>query len=146
MGSVASNWAARRYYRQDEHSEGPSFPDLLLLADGGDRQALRALDQMAHAIGRGMRPIIAALSPGEIVFVGEFARMWSHMGPIIEQAVQQSVLVGPQPRIRPAAAEPSVAPLRGTVALVLQKHFGPAAATEKRQYRFAEKRSAARLQ
>lgn len=142
----ASNWAARRYYRQSEDSDGPSFLDLLLLADGGDRQALRALDQMAREIGRGMRMIIAGLSPSEIVFVGEFTKLWDHVRPVIEMAVAQSVLIGSPPRIRPAAAEPSIARLRGTVALVLQKHFGPAAVAEERQHRFAERRPAAIVQ
>jgi hypothetical protein len=35
--------------------------------------------------------------------------------------------------VRPAAAEPSNARLRGAVALVLQKHFGPSAVEEKRR-------------
>jgi predicted NBD/HSP70 family sugar kinase len=142
----ASNWAARRYYRQSADPDGPSFSDILSLAEGGDPQALQALDEMARQIGRGVRMIIAGLAPAEIVLVGEFTRMWSHMGPRIQQAVTQSALVGAPPRVRPAAAEPSVARLRGTVALVLQKHFGPAAATEKRQYRSAPKRSSGKLQ
>jgi hypothetical protein len=52
--------------------------------------------------------------------------MWNHMGPVIERAVKQSVLIGNPPSVRPAAAEPSVARLRGTVAMVLQEHFGSA--------------------
>lgn len=128
----ASNWAALRYYRASAGSDGPSFQDLLSLAEGGDRQALKALDHMAHEIGRGMRTVIAALAPEEVVLVGEFTRLWDHMGPIIQRAVEQSVLVGTPPRVRPAAAEPSVARLRGTVALVLQKHFGPTTAVEQR--------------
>lgn len=120
----ASNWAALRFYGASSQSEGPSFLDLIALAEGGDRQALRALTHMAEEIGRGMRMVIAALSPEEIVFVGEFIRMWKHTGPIIEQAVKQAVLVGSPPVVRPAAAEPSIARLRGTVAMVLQDHFG----------------------
>src|SRR5438552_16884476 len=92
---------------------------------------------MAHEIGRGMRTIITGLSPSEIVFVGEFTKLWHLVSPVIEKAVAQSVLIGSPPRIRPAAAEPSVARLRGTVALVLQKHFGPTVVAEKRQQRFA---------
>jgi len=140
----ASNWAALRYYRASAGSDGPSFQDLLALAEGGDRQALRALDQQAHQIGRGMRMIIAGLAPEEIVMVGEFTRLWSHLGPVIEEAAAQAVLVGRPPRVRPAAAEPSVARLRGTVALVLQKHFGPALTVE-RQQRQAERRAEAQV-
>ena len=138
----ASNWAALRYYRASAGSDGLSFRDLLSLAESGDRQAVRALDEMANQIGRGMRTIIAALSPEEIVMVGEFTRLWTRMGPVIEEAVKQSVLVGNPPRIRPAAAEPSVARLRGTVALVLQKHFGIESRGERRR-RIPERRTAA---
>lgn len=122
----ASNWAAVRFYSSSSRSGRPSFHDLLALAEGGDQQALRALDHMAHEIGRGMRMVIAALSPEEIVFVGEFTRLWSHTGPVIERAVRQSVLVGNPPLVRPASAEPSVARLRGTIAMVVQEHFGSA--------------------
>jgi len=128
----ASNWAALRYYRTTAGSDGPSFQDLLALAEGGDKLALKSLDHMAHEIGRGMRMIVATLAPEEIVFVGEFTKLWSRLGPLIETDVAASVLIGKPPTVRPAAAEPSVARLRGTVALVLQKHFGPAIATERR--------------
>jgi predicted NBD/HSP70 family sugar kinase len=122
--AYASNWATLRYYRRGQGEEEPSFLSLLSLAESGDGRALDSLSRMAHEIGRGMRPIIAALSPEEIVFVGEFTRLWSHMGAVIDAEVRESVLVGRAPRVRPATAEPRVARLRGTVALVLQKHFG----------------------
>ncbi len=122
----ASNWAALRYYSESgAGADELSFQDLLALAESGDTLALRALDQMAHGIGRGMRMIIGAVSPKEVVFVGEFARVWDRLRPVIEAEVAASVLVGKPPRVRPAEAEPSVARLRGTVAMVLQKHFGP---------------------
>ncbi len=57
----ASNWAALRFYGASNRSGGPTFQDLLALAEGGDQHALRALDHMAHEIGRGMRMVIAAL-------------------------------------------------------------------------------------
>ena len=130
----ASNWAALRYYNESSaQKNGPSFRDLLSLAESGDSLALKALTRMAHAIGRGMRMIVAGLSPEEIVLVGEFTRLWKQLGPLIEADVAASVLVGKPPRVRPAAAEPSMARLRGTVALVLQKHFGPSAAVERRR-------------
>lgn len=128
----ASNWAALRFYGASNRSGGPTFQDLLALAEGGDQHALRALDHMAHEIGRGMRMVIAAVSPEQIVFVGEFTRLWNHMGPVIERAVKQSVLVGNPPLVRPAAAEPCVARLRGTVAMVVQEHFGSAVARKRR--------------
>ncbi|HWF93201.1 MAG TPA: ROK family protein [Terriglobales bacterium] len=122
----ASNRAALRYYH--ESSATPyemSFQDLLALAEGGDPLALRALDKMAHALGKGLRMVVAGLAPEEIVIAGEFARLWERFGPVIESEVAASMLVGNPPRVRPAS-DPGVARLRGTVALVLQKHFGPA--------------------
>ena len=122
----ASNWAALRYYHESSKTvNGPTFHDLIALAESGDTLALKALDRMAHAIGRGMRMIVAGLSPEEIVFVGEFTRLWDRLGRLIEADVAAAVLVGKSPRVRPAEADPSTARLRGTVAMVLQKHFGP---------------------
>jgi predicted NBD/HSP70 family sugar kinase len=122
----ASNRAALRYYH--ESGSGPAvqgFPDLLALAETRNAAALRALDKMAHAIGRGMRMIVAGLAPEEIVVVGELTRQWQRFGPLIQAEVAAGALVGSPPRVRPA--EGTMARLRGTVALVLQKHFGPSA-------------------
>lgn len=122
----ASNWAALRYYHESSaNTGGLTFRHLLSLAESGDALAIKALDRMAEAISRGMRMIVAGLSPEEIVFVGEFTRLWDRFGPVIEAGVAAAVLVGKPPRVRPASAAPSAARLRGTVAMVLQKHFGP---------------------
>jgi predicted NBD/HSP70 family sugar kinase len=127
----ASNRAALRYYHEESATpEGFRFQDLMALADAGDKLAVRALEKMAHAIGRGMRMIVAGLAPEEIVLVAEFTRLWPRFGPVIESEVGSAVLVGKPPRIRPAAADPSTARLRGAVALVLQKHFGPSVQEE----------------
>jgi hypothetical protein len=67
--------------------------------------------------------LVAGLAAEEIVVVGECTPQWHRLGPIIEADV--AVLAGKPPRTRPAAAEPSMARLRGSVALVLQRHFGP---------------------
>jgi predicted NBD/HSP70 family sugar kinase len=120
----ASNRAALRYYHESSKAaDGLTFEDLLSLAEAGDGLALKALDKMAHAIGRGMRMIVAGLAPEEIVVAGEFARLWNRLGPLIEAEVAAATLVGKPPRVRPAD-EPGTARLRGTIALVLQRHFG----------------------
>lgn len=121
----ASNWAALRYYQESTGKDCPTFKGLLSLARSGDAPALAALDRMGKAIGRGLRMIVAGLSPEDIVFVGDFTRLWDRLRPGIEADVAAATLVGKPPRVRPAEAEPSMARLRGTVALVLQKHFGP---------------------
>lgn len=119
-----SNRAALRYYHESAtETNDMDFHDLLMLAESGDPLALKALDKMAHAVGRGMRMVVAGLAPEEIVVAGEFTRLWPRLGPIIQEEVKAAVLVGKPPRVRPAA-DPRMARLRGTVAMVLQKHFG----------------------
>ncbi|MGE0405200.1 MAG: ROK family protein, partial [Candidatus Korobacteraceae bacterium] len=119
----ASHRAAERYYRElNPSAESRSFRQLLAMAEGGDPLALEAMDKMARAVGRGVRVIATGLAPEEIVVVGEFTRLWSRLGPIIEKEVACALLPGRPPRVR-AVADPRTARLRGTVALVLQKHF-----------------------
>jgi predicted NBD/HSP70 family sugar kinase len=79
---------------------------------------------MAHYLGRGMRMIVAGLAPERIIVIGDLTRSWHRFGPVIEQEVQAQVLPGGvAPRLVPVH-EDGMARLRGTVALVLQKHFG----------------------
>jgi predicted NBD/HSP70 family sugar kinase len=119
-----SNRAALRYYLEaSSKPNGLSFLDLLSLADQGDTRAAGALEKMAHYLGRGMRMIVAGLAPERIVVVGDLTRSWSRFGPVIEAEVQAQVLPGGRaPSVVPAH-EDGMARLRGTVALVLQKHF-----------------------
>ena len=123
----ASNRAALRYYHESSTAgDGLNFQDLLALANADDAMALKALDKMAHAIGRGMKMIVTGLAPEEIVVVGEFTSQWHRFIPAIEAEVASAVLVGKLPRVRPAI-EPGMARLRGAVALVLHKYFGSTA-------------------
>jgi predicted NBD/HSP70 family sugar kinase len=120
----ASNRAAQRYYFESgSHSGELSFLDLLSRADQGDTRAAKALETMAHYLGRGMRMIVAGIAPERIVVVGDLTRSWHRFGPVIEAEVQDQTLPGAcAPRVVPAH-EDGMARLRGTVALVLQKHF-----------------------
>ena len=112
------------------------------MAEAGDSAAIQALEKMAHAIGRGLRMIVAGLAPEEIVVVGELTRLWQRLGPAIQAEVAAGALVGDTPLVRPA--EGSMARLRGTVALVLQKHFGAGAlAFEERKIGALAKRAVA---
>jgi predicted NBD/HSP70 family sugar kinase len=120
-----SNRAALRYYHEsNSHAEGLNFPDLLSLADQGDTRAAKALDTMAHYLGRGMRMIVAGLAPERIIVIGDLTRSWHRFGPVIEAEVLAQVLPGScPPRLIPVH-EDGMARQRGAVALVLQKHFG----------------------
>jgi predicted NBD/HSP70 family sugar kinase len=117
----ASNRAALRYYSE---STSLSFQDLLSLADQGDKSAQKALETQAHFLGRGMRMIVAGLDPEQILIIGDLTRSWHRFGPIIQAEVQaQGLSGGVAPKLIPVH-EDGMARLRGTVALVLQKHFG----------------------
>jgi predicted NBD/HSP70 family sugar kinase len=127
-----SNRAGLRYYHELSATQDElSFQDLLALADSGDGLALKALERMFEAIGRGMRMIVTGLAPHEIVVVGEVTRQWRRFGSLIEKEVGMGFLAGRPPRVRPT--EGDMARLRGTVALVLQKHFGPSAGAQEEE-------------
>jgi predicted NBD/HSP70 family sugar kinase len=119
-----SNRAAVRYYV--ESGAGPadlSFTDLLSLADQGNLQAVGALETMAHYLGRGMRMIVAGLAPERILIIGDLTRSWERFGPILEKEVEAQALIGGEVPLIVPVHEDGMARLRGTVALVLQKHF-----------------------
>jgi len=120
----ASNRAALRYYSESiADGEGLSFADLLNLAEQGDALAGKALDLMAHYLGRGMRMIVAGLAPERIVVIGDLTRLWNRIGPVVEAEIHDQVLAGGTPPRLIPAHEDGMARLKGTVALVLQKHF-----------------------
>ena len=117
-----SNRAALRYYCGGGEP-CVTFLDLMTRADQGDAAAATALDRMAQALGRGMRMVVAGLDPEEILVVGDLTRSWHRFGPVIEREVASQVLPGGTlPKLVPVH-EGGMARLRGTVALVLQKHF-----------------------
>jgi len=120
-----SNRAALRYYFESgSESTDLTFLDLLSRAEHGDKRAAKALETMAHYLGRGMRMVVAGLAPERIILVGEFTRAWHRFGAIIESEVRDQVLPGGSvPHLIPAY-EDGMARLRGTVALVMQKDFG----------------------
>ena len=123
----ASNRAALRYYLESNaEPDGLGFLDLLRLADQGDARAARALETMAHYLGRGMRMIVAGLAPERIVVVGDLTRSWHRFGPVIESEVRAQVLPGGCPPVVVPAHEDGMARLRGTIALVLWNDFAPA--------------------
>jgi len=128
----ASNSAAIRYYSQAGSSRGRrsttldktiSFEHLLRLAQQGDGKAVEALEQMAKYLGRGIAPLVSGLAPDMIVIVGEVTRAWEKVGPIIKDTVRQHSFTRAETQIVPS--DPITQPrLRGTIALVLLKHFG----------------------
>jgi len=126
---LASNRAALRYYHEsasttDHHAQHDlAFQDLLSLANQNDALASKALDTMARQLGRGVRMIVGGLAPEAIVFIGEFTSAWDRFRPILEKEVGEQTIFGPRPALMPGR-DGAMARLRGTVALVLNKHFG----------------------
>jgi predicted NBD/HSP70 family sugar kinase len=113
--------AALRHYRELEpKARAIDYPELLNLAEEGNPHAVQALERQAVWIGRGLRMIMAALSPSMILITGEVSPAWHRVGPIIEKEASRLALAGTPPVIRPGH-EGEVARLRGAAALVFQR-------------------------
>jgi predicted NBD/HSP70 family sugar kinase len=118
--TLASNRAALRYYHElggkAVRTGELSFDGLLKLAQGGDRKAAQALEQMSCYLGRGMRMIASALAPHEIIVVGDITMAWHVFGPMVDAEFRKNSL-SRGPVLRPAY-EANVARLRSAVAQV----------------------------
>lgn len=125
--TMGSNRAALRYYLESNTPHnGFSFGDLLSLAEQGDSHASKALQAMAKHFGQGLRTIVTGLAPECIVVIGDLTRLWSFFEPLIKTELETHVVLPHAiPRIIPGR-DGAQARLRGTIALVLQKHFAPA--------------------
>ncbi len=131
----ASNSATIRAYMQAtsssrankaniaQRSNEPTFDDILRLAKQGDVRAAEVLDHMAYYLGVGISMLITGIAPSLIVLVGEVTRAWERVNPIVKKVIAERAPTAKLTRIVPSedAAQPR---LRGTIALVLQKHFG----------------------
>lgn len=132
----ASNTAAINYYVQAAASsrskkqgdkpenDKPSFDDILYLSENGDEKAVETIERMGYYLGIGLSMLISGLAPNMIVLIGEVTRCWERIEPIIKSVINRRLQGSPMvTRIIPA--KDSLQPrLRGSVALILQKHFG----------------------
>ena len=121
----ASTTAAVRFYRElSGDGDGVDFDELLERADAGDVHAIGALEKQAHNIGRGMRAILAAVSPEVLVITGRVASAWSRYEHHLHTEIARLLLGNvPMPRLMPLV-EGETTWLRGAAALVLQRHTG----------------------
>jgi predicted NBD/HSP70 family sugar kinase len=131
----ASNSAAVRYYSEAKSSDrngktnsskqpaAKIFENVLQLAEQGDPKAAEALNRMAHYLGKGIAMLIAGLAPDVIVVVGDVARAWDKVGPIVTDVVKQRSSTHATTKIMASGLVPQPR-LRGIIALVLQRHFG----------------------
>lgn len=118
--TLASNRAGLRYYQEISGHPAPNFSALVKMAEADDRDAIKALEKMAHFLGRGLRMITSALAPSEIVIVGDITAVWYMFGPKVEAELKQNC-ISKVPKLRPAY-EGNTARLRSAVALVM--HVG----------------------
>jgi len=120
----ASNSAAVRYYSgAKSNGQAPTFDDLLRLASQGDTKSLEALNKMGHYLGVGIAMLVTGLAPDEILVIGEITKVWNRVGPIVAKTVEDRCSTHANTRIIPT--DPLSHPrLLGTIALVVQKHFG----------------------
>jgi len=121
--TFASCSAALRYFQElQPKARAITFQEILTLAEEGNLAAAQALEKQATWIGRGLRMIIAALSPSTILITGEVSPAWHRFGPVIEKEAAALMLAGSPPIIRPGH-EGEVARLRGAAALVFQRRL-----------------------
>jgi predicted NBD/HSP70 family sugar kinase len=99
------------------------FATIVQWADQGEPHAIEALNRMAQYLGKGISMLVAGLAPDVIVVVGEIARVWDKVGPIVSEVVQQRSSTHASTIIKATGLVPQPR-LRGIVALVLQRHFG----------------------
>jgi predicted NBD/HSP70 family sugar kinase len=121
-----SNSAATRYYlelsKQSANRPAPAFDEILRLAEQGDAKANEALRRMGHYLGAGLAMLMTSLAPEVLVLIGEVTRAWKRVGPVVNRVIQERLPTRPNTQVVPT--DPSTQPrLRGTIALVLQKHF-----------------------
>jgi predicted NBD/HSP70 family sugar kinase len=119
---VFSSCGAALRYHKDLRPKRPivAFQELLNLAEEGDSAAAQALTMQARWIGRGLRIIIASVSPSTILIAGDLTSAWHRIGPVIEKEALDLTLAGSAPLIRPTH-EGEIARLRGAAALVFQR-------------------------
>lgn len=130
--AMASNTAALRRYSEitaagngagKTRGKKLTFDGLVQLASEGDRNALKALDETARNLARGLAMLVTGFEPNRVVIVGEITRLWDRLGPVIHQTIRECGVCSQATQVLPVddALQPR---LRGTVALVLEKHLG----------------------
>ena len=133
----ASNTAAINHYvrattggsgskKQNDRfeSDKPSFDDILRLSEQGDAKAVETIERMGHYLGVGLSMLVSGMAPSMIVLIGEITRSWERVEPVIKNVLTRRLQSSSVPtRIVPA--HDNLQPrLRGSMALILQKHFG----------------------
>ncbi|MEO7674110.1 MAG: ROK family transcriptional regulator [Pyrinomonadaceae bacterium] len=121
---ATSGGRANKLIGNSADSQPPTFDDILRLAQQGDAKAAEVLAQMAYYLGVGLAMLTTGIAPQTIVIIGEVTQAWERIYPIIMRVIaERSPSIQTVTRIVPAEAAEKPR-LRGSVALILQKHFG----------------------
>jgi len=120
---ITSSANSKKLNIRDESSK-PSIDDILHLSEQGDAKAVEVIERMGYYLGVGFSMLISGISPSMIVVIGEITRAWDRIEPIIKNVLNARLQSSPVlTRIVPA--QDNLQPrLRGSMALILQKHFG----------------------
>ena len=118
--------AIARYAKLAKKTKGKnaiSFDELVGLALGGDKNAVKALKQTAHFIGIGIANLFQGLSPEVAIVTGTIVRAWSLVADEIKAGAESATCQGyPVAKIIPSTlgAYPT---LMGAFSLVLTHKF-----------------------
>jgi predicted NBD/HSP70 family sugar kinase len=119
--TFASCNAALRYYQESSRiSRRMGYQDLLALAAEENPHAIAALTEQARQIGRGLRLVVASLSPELVLIAGEITAAWNLVAPVLRGEIEAQWLGGAMPRIEPTL-DSDAARLRGAAAMLLQR-------------------------
>ena len=115
---LASNRAALGFYAEAGGAKRAStFEELRKVATNGEQAAMIVLEWMCVNLGRGLRTIVSALAPHEIVVVGDITAVWGTHSSIVETEMRKCS-AGKCPVLRPIFIR-DMARLRGALATVL---------------------------
>ncbi|HEY3761018.1 MAG TPA: ROK family protein [Verrucomicrobiae bacterium] len=123
----ASNTAAVRHYNESK-SRGArkgsvkNFSELLQLVDQGDAAALETLTYMAEYLGAGIAMLVTGFAPNVIAVVGDVTTQWNRINPVMAEVIRKRVSTHAAVKIVPSVSQPPPR-LKGSIALILQKHF-----------------------
>uniref|UniRef100_A0A7V4XQG9 ROK family transcriptional regulator n=1 Tax=Acidobacterium capsulatum TaxID=33075 RepID=A0A7V4XQG9_9BACT len=112
--------ALRNYQELSRISRRMTYQDLLALAAEENPHAVAALTEQARQIGRGLRLVVASLSPELVLIAGEVTAAWHLVAPMLRKELKEHWLGGTMPRIEPTY-DSDAARLRGAAAILLQR-------------------------
>jgi predicted NBD/HSP70 family sugar kinase len=119
---LGSSRAALRFFHEIRPDAPPlDIYTLLRLAEENDPAAVEAISRQATILGKGLRLIVAGLSPELVLITGEITSVWNRFGFLVQRELEASVLAGDPPRLA-TAGDGELARLQGAGAVLLQRH------------------------